>query len=32
VIDGVFPFSRAAEAHRRIEGRMNIGKVVLVPG
>jgi NADPH:quinone reductase-like Zn-dependent oxidoreductase len=32
VIDEVFPFSRAADAHRRIEGRANVGKIVLVPG
>jgi NADPH:quinone reductase-like Zn-dependent oxidoreductase len=32
VIDRVLPFSRAAEAHRRIEDRENVGKVVLVPG
>ena len=32
VIDRVLPFSRAAEAHRRIEDRDNVGKVVLVPG
>jgi NADPH:quinone reductase-like Zn-dependent oxidoreductase len=31
VIDRVFPFSRAADAHRRIEQRENVGKVVLVP-
>jgi len=31
-IDQVFPFSKAAEAHERIEGRSNVGKVVLVPG
>ncbi len=31
VIDQVFPFARAAEAHRRIEDRQNVGKVVLVP-
>ncbi len=30
-VDQVFPFSRAAEAHRRIEERGNVGKVVLVP-
>jgi len=30
-IDGVYPFSRAAEAHRRLSGRSNVGKVVLVP-
>jgi NADPH:quinone reductase-like Zn-dependent oxidoreductase len=32
VIDRVFPFSRAPEAHRRIEERKNVGKIVLVPG
>jgi len=32
VIDRVFPFSQAAEAHLRIEQRLNVGKVVLVPG
>jgi NADPH:quinone reductase-like Zn-dependent oxidoreductase len=31
VIDQVIPFSRAAEAHLRIEGRRNVGKVLLVP-
>jgi NADPH:quinone reductase-like Zn-dependent oxidoreductase len=31
IIDQVFPFSRAAEAHLRIEDRQNVGKVVLVP-
>lgn len=31
VVDRVFPFSRAAEAHLRIEGRQNVGKVILVP-
>jgi NADPH:quinone reductase-like Zn-dependent oxidoreductase len=30
-VDQVFPFSKAAEAHRRIEDRGNVGKVVLVP-
>jgi NADPH:quinone reductase-like Zn-dependent oxidoreductase len=30
-IDRVYPFSRASEAHLRIEGRANVGKVVLVP-
>jgi len=30
-VDRVFPFSRAAEAHLRIESRQNMGKVVLVP-
>ncbi len=30
-IDGVYPFERAAEAHRRLTERRNIGKVVLVP-
>jgi NADPH:quinone reductase-like Zn-dependent oxidoreductase len=32
VIDEVFPFTRAAEAHLRIEQRRNVGKVILVPG
>ncbi len=32
VIDRVFPFSQAADAHRRIENRENVGKIVLVPG
>ncbi len=31
VIDGVHPFSRAAEAHARLEERRNVGKVLLVP-
>jgi NADPH:quinone reductase-like Zn-dependent oxidoreductase len=31
VVDQVFPFSRAAEAHLRMEGRQNVGKVILVP-
>jgi NADPH:quinone reductase-like Zn-dependent oxidoreductase len=30
-VDTVFPFARAADAHRRIIERRNIGKVVLVP-
>jgi NADPH:quinone reductase-like Zn-dependent oxidoreductase len=30
-IDSTFPFERAAEAHQRIEGRSNVGKVILVP-
>lgn len=30
-IDSVFPFGRAADAHRRLTDRHNIGKVVLVP-
>jgi NADPH:quinone reductase-like Zn-dependent oxidoreductase len=30
-IDGVYPFERAADAHRRITERRNVGKVVLVP-
>ena len=30
-IDGVFPFSRAAEAQARLELRRNVGKVILVP-
>ncbi len=31
VIDRVLPFSRAAEAHQRLENRLNVGKVILVP-
>jgi NADPH:quinone reductase-like Zn-dependent oxidoreductase len=31
VVDQVFPFSRAVEAHLRMEGRQNVGKVILVP-
>jgi synaptic vesicle membrane protein VAT-1 len=30
-IDSRFPFERAADAHRRIQDRRNVGKVVLVP-
>jgi len=30
-IDEVFSFDQAARAHRRIEERRNVGKVVLVP-
>ena len=30
-VDRAFPFDQVAEAHRYIEGRKNIGKVVLVP-
>ncbi len=30
-LDGVLPFSRAAEAHARLENRENFGKVILVP-
>ena len=30
-VDSVYPFDEAAEAHRRIGGRGNVGKVVLVP-
>ncbi|HEU4382864.1 MAG TPA: medium chain dehydrogenase/reductase family protein [Anaeromyxobacteraceae bacterium] len=30
-VDEVFPFERAADAHRRIEERRNIGKVLLRP-
>jgi NADPH:quinone reductase-like Zn-dependent oxidoreductase len=29
-VDGVYPFEEAAAAHRRIGGRRNIDKVVLV--
>lgn len=31
LVDSVFPFSRAAQAHLRLESRRNVGKVVLVP-
>jgi NADPH:quinone reductase-like Zn-dependent oxidoreductase len=31
-VDKVFPFAEAGAAHRHIEGRGNIGKVLLVPG
>jgi putative PIG3 family NAD(P)H quinone oxidoreductase len=31
VIDSVFPFDRAAEAHARMESSNHIGKIVLVP-
>lgn len=30
-IDSTFPFDRAADAHRRIQERRNVGKVLLVP-
>lgn len=30
-VDAVFPFDRAADAHRRIEEGKNVGKVLLVP-
>jgi synaptic vesicle membrane protein VAT-1 len=30
-IDAVFPFASAAQAHQRITGRRNVGKVLLVP-
>jgi NADPH:quinone reductase-like Zn-dependent oxidoreductase len=30
-IDGVYPFDRAADAHRRLSERRNVGKVLLVP-
>jgi NADPH:quinone reductase-like Zn-dependent oxidoreductase len=30
-VDAVFPFADAASAHRRIDERQNIGKVILVP-
>jgi NADPH:quinone reductase-like Zn-dependent oxidoreductase len=32
VIDTEFTFAEAAAAHRRLEDRLNVGKVVLVPG
>jgi synaptic vesicle membrane protein VAT-1 len=31
VVDSVYPFSQVADAHRRLESRRNLGKVVLVP-
>jgi NADPH:quinone reductase-like Zn-dependent oxidoreductase len=31
VVDRAFPLQEAAAAHRYIEGRHNIGKVVLTP-
>ena len=30
-IDAVVPFAEAAQAHRRITERRNVGKVILVP-
>nr|MEE4267063.1 zinc-binding dehydrogenase [Candidatus Krumholzibacteria bacterium] len=30
-LDVILPFSRAAEAHARLENRENFGKVILVP-
>ena len=31
VVDSTFPFERAADAHRRLESRASVGKVVLTP-
>jgi NADPH:quinone reductase-like Zn-dependent oxidoreductase len=31
-IDVVLPFSEAARAHERLEGRVNFGKILLEPG
>jgi NADPH:quinone reductase len=31
LIDSVFPFSQVADAHRRLEDRGNVGKVILIP-
>ena len=31
VVGGTFPLERAADAHRRIDGREHVGKLVLVP-
>jgi NADPH:quinone reductase-like Zn-dependent oxidoreductase len=31
VVDSVFTFSQAAEAHARLESSNHIGKIVLVP-
>jgi len=30
-VDSAYPFERAADAHRRMRDRKNVGKVVLVP-
>ena len=30
-VDVVFPFAQVADAHRRMQGRQNVGKIVLVP-
>ena len=30
-VDAVFPFARAADAHRQLQSRRNVGKVLLVP-
>jgi NADPH:quinone reductase-like Zn-dependent oxidoreductase len=30
-VDRIFPFSEAAAAHRRLEERRNVGKVLLAP-
>jgi NADPH:quinone reductase-like Zn-dependent oxidoreductase len=30
-IDGTFPFDRAADAHRRLQSRQSVGKILLVP-
>ena len=32
VIDAVYPFARAAEAHARLEASTHVGKLVLTPG
>jgi NADPH:quinone reductase-like Zn-dependent oxidoreductase len=32
IVDAVFPFERAGEAHAYLQGRKNFGKVLLVPG
>jgi NADPH:quinone reductase-like Zn-dependent oxidoreductase len=31
VVDQVFPFDRAADAHARLQDRQNFGKVLLAP-
>ena len=31
LIDSVFPLSKAAKAHQRLEERKNVGKVILTP-
>jgi NADPH:quinone reductase-like Zn-dependent oxidoreductase len=30
-VDRTFPFEQVADAHRRIQARQNVGKIVLVP-
>ena len=32
IVDSVYPFERAADAHARLEASAHVGKIVLVPG